>query len=170
MRRFIALAAVLAVALAFASTAAADQPIIFEQSFAVTTPSPNFSCVPYGYGFTVLATFEGERRHIQFFDEGVLVKEIRHVRFEGTLYKSTDLSKTIPYAGAFTRTFDVDARTITFTGLFRYSRTDRSGMLAVDAGRTVVSTAVLPPPPPLFDAGPAGADYEAAVCAYLAAA
>ena len=162
---------VAALAVIVVPTAAADRPEMFTERLTVTTPGFNFSCVPYGYPFNALATFTVERRYIRFYDaSGRLAKEIRHIDFDGMLYRSDDLSKTIPYAGAFTRTFDVDARTITFTGLFRYSRTDRSGMLAVDAGRTVVSTAVLPPPPPLFDAGPAGADYEAAVCAYLAAA
>ena len=170
MRRFFA-SLVAGVALVLAPSAVAGKPVMTtEPPLTVATPSPNFSCVPYGYTFTVLATFTVERRYIRFYEEGVLVKEIRHVHFEGTLYKSTDLSTTIPYAGTFTRTLDVAERTVTLTGLLRYSRPNGSGMVAMDAGRTVVSIASPPTTPPLVDTGPTAREYEAAVCAALAAA
>ena len=87
-------------------TAAAAGPVFVTQTRTVSTPSPNFSCRPYGDSFDVLSTFTVELDSIQFYEGSTLVKEIRHVDFTGTLYRSDDLSKTIPYAGKFTRTFD----------------------------------------------------------------
>ncbi len=145
-------------------TAAAAGPVFFTQTRTVSTPSPNFSCRPYGDSFNVLATFSVEADYIQFFAGSTLIKEIRHVDFTGTLYRSDDLSKTIPYAGKFTRTFDPATNTITITGLSAYTHPDGSGMLAVDPGRTVVN-----PPTVISDTGPTRIEWQMAVCAALAA-
>lgn len=169
MRRFITLAVSLVAALAVTGTAAADKPTIFtEPPFTVSEPSPNFSCTGYGYGFDTLATFTVERRFIQFFEGGALVKEIRHVKFDGTLYRADDLTKTIPYAGNWTRTYLVAEGLVINTGLMRYSHPNGSGMVTLDPGRTVFTWP--PPPSVLSDTGPTGPEWERAVCAYLAAA
>jgi hypothetical protein len=125
---------VLTAFLAFVGTAAADAPVHFSNSATQTTPVPNFSCVPFGYAFGALATFSVERDYTQFYDGATLVKEIRHVKFDGTLYRSDDLAKTIPYAGTWTRTWYPLENLVINTGLFRYSHPDGSGMVTLDAG------------------------------------
>ena len=158
---------VAALAVIVVPTAAADRPEMFTERLTVTTPGFNFSCVPYGYSFNALATFTVERRYIRFYDaSGRLVKEIRHIDFDGTLYRSDDLSKTIPYAGKWTRTLDVGAGTVANTGLFRYSRADGSGTVRLDAGRTV--TAASPPFAVHEDTGPTQDEWRQGVCEYLA--
>jgi hypothetical protein len=155
------------VALALTASASASAPVIFTQELNQTTPVPNISCTAFGYGFNTLATFDVVRHYIQFYDDsGNLVKEIRHIDFTGTLYRTDDMSKTIPYAGNWTRTLDVAANTVVNTGLFRYSHPDGSGMVALDAGRTVqdASTSAT-----LSDTGPTQTEWQQAVCAYLAA-
>ena len=144
-------------------------PVIFTQTQTVSTPSPNFSCRPYGYRFDTLATFTVERHFIQFFDGSTLVKEIRHIDFTGTLYRSDELSATIPYAGNWTRTFDLASNTITMTGLFRYTHPDGSGIVALDAGKTVVSASAPPTVLPIIDTGPTQVAWQQGVFAYLAA-
>src|SRR5438876_11949119 len=165
MRRLLVLLSIALVPCAFAGTASANAPVIFTRTLTVTTPGFNFSCTPYGYSFDTLATFTVTRHFIQFYDDsGTLVREIRHIDFTGTLYRSDDLSKTIPYAGKFTRTFDPATNTITITGLSAYTHPDGSGMFAVDPGRTVVN-----PPTLISDTGPTRIEWQMAVCAALAA-
>ena len=166
MRKLTILAAVAAAALCAATAARADAPVIFTESLTVTTPSQNISCRPHGYAFDTLATFSVNRHFIQFYDGSALVKEIRHIDFTGTLYRSDDLSKTVPYAGNWTRTWDVAANTVTMTGLFRYSHPDGSGMVSLDAGRTVQDATTSDT---LSDTGPTQIEWQQAVCAYLAA-
>jgi hypothetical protein len=166
MKKLVLLIA-LALPLAFATGASASAPVIFTETLTVTNPSFNFACTPYGYSFDTLATFTVTRHFIQFYDDnGNLVKEIRHIDFAGTLYRSDDLSKTIPYAGNWTRTIDVAANTVTSTGLFRYSHPDGSGMVALDAGRTVQDATTFATE---SDTGPTQIEWQMGVCAYLAA-
>ena len=154
-------------ALALAASAAASAPVIFTQETNQTTPVPNISCRAYGYGFDTLATFDVVRHYIQFYDDaGNLAKEIRHIDFTGTLYRTDDLSKTIPYAGKWTRTLDIAANTVVSAGLFRYSHSDGSGMITLDAGRTVQDATTFDT---LSDTGPTQTEWQQAVCAYLAA-
>ena len=162
-------ATVSAVSLLAASSAAASEPVMFSEMQTVTTPSSfNFTCVPYGYGFFTRATFTVERRYIQFYEGSTLVKEIRHIDFEGTLYRSDDLSKTIPYAGKWTGTTYPLEDLVVNTGLFRYSHDDGSGLIVLNAGRTEQKAT---PPGTIFsDTGPTAAEWQAGVCAYLAAA
>ena len=134
--------------------------MISTQTVTVTTPSPNVACTSYGYGFDTLATFTVTRHFIDFYDgTDNLVKEIRHVDFTGTLYRSDDLSKTVPYAGNWTRTMDVAANRVTSTGLFRYSHPDGSGMVALDAGRTVQDGRTFDT---LSDTGPTQTEWQKA--------
>ena len=166
MKKLILLLA-LAGALVFANSPSASAPVIFTQELNQTTPVPNISCTTYGYSFNTLATFDVVRHYIQFYDDsGNLTKEIRHIDFTGTLYRSDDLSKTIPYAGNWTRTLDVAANTVTSTGLFRYSHPDGSGMVSLDAGRTVQDATTFDT---LSDTGPTQTEWQMGVCAYLAA-
>ena len=89
-------------------------------------------------GFTIDYTFRAQRDYTRFYDaEGNATKEIRHVRFSGTLYNSTDPSKTVPYEGRFTRTFDYGAETITFTGLVDHVIVPGLGAVNLDVGRSV---------------------------------
>jgi hypothetical protein len=165
-----ALVAAVALTLALTATASASAPVITTTTFTVPAPDPNevnFGCAPYGYGFDVLSSFTVTRHSILFVDAaGNLKKEIRHVQFDGTLYRSTDLSKTIPYAGNWTLTIDVAAGTLTNTGLARYSHPGGSGMVALDAGRTIIDLATFDA---IVDTAQLGADWERGVCSYLAA-
>ncbi len=146
-------------------SATAAEPVISTRTITISVPSPSISCQPYGYSFATLATFTAEFHLIQFFEGTTLVKEINHIDTTGTLYRSDDLSKTIPYGANLTRTFDPSANTITITGLFRYSHPDGGGMVALDAGRTFVV-----PPTVISDTGPTMVEWQMAVCAALAAA
>jgi hypothetical protein len=167
MRKLLVLLSFALLPLAVATTASADAPVNFTATLTVNTPGFNFSCKPYGYSFDTLATFTVTRHFIQFYDGATLVKEIRHIDFTGTLYRSDDLTKTIPYAGRWTRTLDVAANTVTNLGLFRYSHPDGSGMVALDAGRTVQDATTFDT---LSDTGPTQIEWQMGVCAYLAAA
>jgi hypothetical protein len=157
-----ALVAAVALTLALTATASASAPVITTTTFTVPAPDPNevnFGCAPYGYGFDVLSSFTVTRHSILFVDAaGNLKKEIRHVQF--------DVSKTIPYAGNWTLTIDVAAGTLTNTGLARYSHPGGSGMVALDAGRTIIDLATFDA---IVDTAQLGADWERGVCSYLAA-
>jgi hypothetical protein len=102
----------------------------------VTVPAPfGAAC----QGFIVLVTFKSAYNIVNFYDDaGQLVKQIRHVSFTGTLYNSTDLSKSVPYEGDFTRTFDPVEDTATFTGLRFRVRLPDEGVLALQVGRNIV--------------------------------
>lgn len=103
--------------------------------FTVSDPEVYTSCD----GFDALVTFTVERRYTTFYDaEGNGLREIRHVYFTGTVSNSTDASKAVPYVGRFTRTVDVEANTVTITGLFRQTLIPGEGVLLLDAGRTVL--------------------------------
>jgi hypothetical protein len=167
MRKFVT-GVVVTAFLAFAGTAAADPPVQFSDSATQGTPVPNFSCAPFGYAFGALSTFHVERSYTQFYDGATLVKEIRHVKFDGTLYRSDDLSRTIPYAGNWTRTWYPLDNLAVMTGLFRYSHPDGSGMVALDAG--VTEQVASQPFTILSDTGPTQVAWQSAVCAYLAEA
>ena len=171
MKKTVSLLAALVTAFGLAASASAAGPDHITVTITVSTPDPtqpNFSCVPYGYGWDVLSTFSVTRSSTLYYDDsGNLAKEIRHVDFTGTLYRSDDLSVTIPYAGTWNRTLDVAANTVTNTGHMRYSHPDGSGMVAKDPGRTVIDLATFTT---VSDTGPVAADWQSGVCAYLAAA
>ena len=139
MRRLLAHLGVAAAMLIGAAPAAADPPVQQTATIAVTNPIKiDQSCRPYGYDFDLLASFTVTRRSTLFYDDaGALTKEIRHIDFEGTLYRSTDRSRTIPYAGHWQRTLDVAAGTVTITGLWLYSHPDGSGLVTLAAGRQI---------------------------------
>jgi hypothetical protein len=166
MKKLALLLGLVGAALALASSASAGGPSHVSVTITVSTPVPNFSCTTYGYGFDVVSTFTVTRDSQLFYDaSGNLTKEIRHVDFTGTLYRSDDLSATIPYAGRWQRVLDVAANTVTNTGLMRYSHPDGSGMVTSNPGRTVLDATTFDT---LSDTGPTNADWESGVCAYLA--
>ena len=164
--RKLSVAIALVASLAFAGVASADQPAMFEETLTSSNPTFNFSCTPYGYSYDMLATFTVTRRYVRFYEDSALVKEIRHVHFEGTLYRSDDHSRTIPYAGTWTITTDLAANTATNTGLFRYSHPDGSGMVTLNAGRTVQTAT--PPIITISDTAQLATEWREEVCAFVA--
>jgi len=162
-----AAAAVAGAPLARSAARGSRKPVISTVTVEETVPDVNFQCGPYGYAFDVGATFTVTRRSISFFDTGNLMLERRHVAFRGTLYRSDDLSRTIPHEGKWTRTFDAVANTVTTSGLVRYSHPDGSGMVALAPGHVVVDAETFDL---IKEAGISGPAWEAGVCAYLAAA
>lgn len=154
-----ALAATLVLASTGAATAA--PPKHSTASFTVTEPDENFPCQEQG--FTTLATFAVTRRSTEFSNAaGEPTREIRHVRFSGTLY-SPDLSRSLPYGGIFTRTEDYRTGLVTITGLFRYTPGPDPGPSA--AGRSVID---VESDAALFEAGRLPTAYEREVCRSLA--
>jgi hypothetical protein len=127
----------LAVTLVPVTPAIADDPEHTYSGQQITSPIP-FS--PRGEtcdGFIPLITATSEYNIINFYDDaGRLVKQIRHVSFTGTLYNSTDPSKSIPYEGDFTRTFYPVENTVTFTGL--HFTVHGASELALQVGREIV--------------------------------
>jgi hypothetical protein len=172
MSKLALLLAATVASLAAATTASADAPVQTETTITVSVPNPARpypNCTSYGYSFYGEPTFTVTRRSTLFYDDsGALVKEIRHVQFDGLIHKSTDLSSTIPYAASFTFVRDLTTGTGTITGLFRTSHPDGSGVVAMSAGRQVVSLATGAVED--FSGNNAPVEWEQAVCAYLAAA
>ena len=151
----------LALVAASAAPAAAEPLERSTATFSVTEPEDNFPCVEQG--FSTLATFTVTRRSTIYGDAaGEPVREIRAVRFTGILY-SPDLSRSLPYAGRFTRTEDYRTGIITITGLFRY--TPGAGPDPSASGRTVIDLAA---DAAVFESGRLPADYEREVCRILA--
>lgn len=129
----------LVVSLVPAAPAIADDPEHTYGGQQSTTPIPLFPRGETCDGFIPLITFASEYNIINFYDDaGRLVKQIRHVHFTGTIYNSTDLSKSIPYEGTFTRTFYPAENTATFTGLRFTVRLPGEGVLALQVGREIV--------------------------------
>jgi hypothetical protein len=129
----------LAVSLGSAAPAIADDPEHTYGGQQVTNPIPFFPPGGTCDGFAPLITFTSEYNIINFYDNaGRLVKQIRHVTFTGTLYNSTDLSKSIPYDGDFTRTFYPLENAVTFTGLRFRVHKPGEGVLALQVGRDIV--------------------------------
>ena len=166
MRRLTLLATPL-VALALARNASAETRTHSIGQQEVTTPT-YFSCRSYGYAFDVNAVFRSVRWSIFVRDDsGRHLMEIRMVDFTGTLSRSDDPSKTVPYIGAFILTQDFVAGTITNSGLIRESWSPSGDFIALRLGEVVTNTAtgaVLSVSSPLA----AGPQYQQAVCGYLA--
>jgi hypothetical protein len=132
---FLALAATLVPV----TPAIADDPEHTYSGQQVTSPIPFFPRGETCDGFLPLITFTSAYNIISFYDDaGRLVKQIRHVSFTGTLYNSTDLSKSIPYEGDFTRTFYPVVNTATVTGLHFMVHISGEGVLALQVGREIV--------------------------------
>ena len=138
LRLTLTLALALVISLLAATTARADGPVITPVSRIVTTP------IPFGAScgsFSILFTVDFEGTNISFYDEqNQLLQQIRHGSFTGALYDSADLSKTVPYEGHFTRTFDATTNTITVEGLRFQVLLPGQGIVAMDAGRQVIDT------------------------------
>ena len=130
-------------------TVLAAGPVITSDLISATNPVPTgFDCG----SFQVLATFTVERQNITFYDEaGNKLRQIRHASFTGTLYNSVT-GASLPYEGAFNRTEDFVAHTVTFTGLRFAVQIPGQGILALDAGQTVLDVSTNPPAL-IFEAG-----------------
>lgn len=131
-RSFFAVAAVALGALVAAGAASASGPVISENND--TTPQ---SIIEWGDcpGFIIDATFMADRRNEDFYDsQGNLVLERRHVSFTGTLYNDSDPSRSLPYSGDFTRTFDFVNGTFTQTGLGTHVIVPGAGVINLSAG------------------------------------
>jgi hypothetical protein len=163
MRRLSLLAALaLVLALAAATPAMAENPEHTYGGTEVTVPAPFAAC----QGFIVLVTFKSEYNIVNFYDDaGQLVKQIRQVSFTGTLYNSTDLSKSVPYEGDFTRTFDAVENTATYTGLHFRVHVPGEGVLALEVGRDIVD--LLSGQQVFFDGNHNLADFDAEICGLL---
>src|SRR5260370_39719538 len=74
-------------------TAAAAGPVFFTHTRAVSTPSPDFSCRPYGDSFNVLATITVEPDYIQLLAGATLIVAVRHVGYTGTVYRTDGLTR-----------------------------------------------------------------------------
>jgi hypothetical protein len=128
-----------ALTLAPVTPAIADNPEHTIGGQQITSPIPFFPRGETCDGFIPLITFSSRYNIIDFYDEaGGLVKEIRHVRFTGTLYNSTDPSKSIPYEGNFTRTVYPAENTVIFTGLHFAVHTPGMGVPALEVGRAII--------------------------------
>jgi hypothetical protein len=160
--RKLTLALIAAAALCGATAALADGPVITPAKRIVTTP------IPFGTScgsFDVLFTVDAEGTNISFYDDaGNLTRQIRHIAFTGTLYNSTDLSKSVPYDGTFTRTFDAATGAVTLTGLRFRVHPAGGDVVAIDAGQTVFDAVG----GTISEHGPDFADFTAAVCSALA--
>jgi hypothetical protein len=164
MRRLSILAALaLVLTLAAATPAMAENPEHTYGGTQVTVPAPfGVAC----QGFIVLFTVKSEYNIVSFYDDaGQLVKEIRQVSFTGTLYNSTDLSKSVPYEGDFTRTFDPVENTATYTGLHFRVHVPGEGVLALEVGRDIVD--LLSRQQVFFDGNHNLADFAAEICGLL---
>jgi hypothetical protein len=164
MRRLSLLAALaLVLTLAAATPAMAENPEHTYGGTQVTVPAPfGVAC----QGFIVLFTAKSEYNIVNFYDDaGQLVKQIRQVSFTGTLYNSTDLSKSVPYEGDFTRTFDAVENTATYTGLHFRVHVPDEGVLALEVGRDIVD--LLSGQQVFFDGNHNLADFDAEICGLL---
>lgn len=162
-RRSLLAALALALALAAATPAMAENPEHTYGGTEVTVPAPfGVACE----GFIVLVTFKSEYNIVNFYDDaGRLVKEIRQVSFTGTLYNSTDLSKSVPYEGDFTRTFDPVQNTVTFTGLHFRVHVPGEGVLALQVGRDIVD--LMSGQQVFLDGNHNRADFATEICGLL---
>jgi hypothetical protein len=150
----------LALVAATAAPASADAPVITRQ--VINIPSP----VPFGVTcatFNVLATLRLERTDITFSENGIPVRNIRHVHSEGTLYNPTT-GYSVPFDGAFTRTEDSVAQTATYSGRHVRVLIPGQGVLALDVGERIMDVSVSPPEL-IFQGGQH--EYQAQVCQIL---
>jgi hypothetical protein len=154
-------AALLAAGIA-AAAARADGPTITPVSLHLTTP------IPFGANcgsFNVLWTGDFTGTNITFYDDqNQLVRQIRHGSFTGTLYNSSDLSKSVPYDGSFTRRYDAAMNTVTIEGLRFRVQLPGQGTVAIDPGKTVFDGLG---PGIVSDTGPTAAQFNTTVCALL---
>lgn len=131
MRLFLRTLPVVA-ALAVVGTAAADGPVITDTQDRIVNRNGFLSFC----GFPVAIDVQRDVRFIRFFDDsGRLVREIRHIHFEGTL---TANGKTLWYEGRWKRTFDAADGTLTFTGQSFKATIPGSGV-SLTTGREVVN-------------------------------
>jgi hypothetical protein len=158
-RRAITVAAVSVAALAAAQPAAAIPPKRETSTLVVTEPIP---VIPCSNGADVLATFNLTRTVTVFFDQaGMPVREVRQVRFAGTLF-SEDGRRSLPYSGRVHRVFDFATGLVTVTG--RSLVADFPGPDPATAGKYLYD-----PEADVFlsERGRTPSETERRICAYL---
>jgi hypothetical protein len=151
------------IAAGFAATAAkADGPTITPISLHIATP------IPFGVScgsFNIVWTGDFQGTNISFYDDqNHLVRQIRHGSFTGTLYNSSDHSKSVPYDGSFTRRYDAETNTVTIEGLRFWVQLPGQGTVALDAGQTIFDGLG---PGIVSDTGPTASQFNATVCGLL---
>jgi hypothetical protein len=145
-----------------AAAARADGPTITPVSLHLATP------IPFGANcgsFQIMWTGDFTGTNITFYDnQNQLVRQIRHGSFTGTLYNSSDLSKSVPYDGSFTRRYDAATNTVTIEGLRFRVQLPGQGTVAIDPGKTVFDGLG---PGIVSDTGQTAGDFTATVCGLL---
>lgn len=132
MKHAIVIALATLVASAFAATATASGPVItFNNDTSPQTIIEWGDCPT----FQIDALFMAQRRNETFYDQaGDPVLQRRHVSFTGTLYNATDPSKSVTYAGDFTRTLDYATGIVRITGLNEHVVLPGQGPVLLGAG------------------------------------
>lgn len=131
----------LALLAATVAPAAADAPVITTTTINVPNPAPSdFSCP----SFNVLVTLTLQRRDINFYEDGALVLQQRHIDFEGMLYNATT-GYSVPYDGNWNRTQDFVENNVTMTGKRFRVQIAGQGVMALDVGRTELDLSYNPP-------------------------
>ena len=131
-RSLLVLAALVVASLVIPAASVAKGPVISENDD--TTPQ---SILEWGDcpTFIVDATYMADRRNEDFSDaQGNLVLERRHVSYTGVLYNDSNPSKSLPYSGDFTLTFDFIAGTVKNSGLVDHVIVPGQGVINVTAG------------------------------------
>jgi hypothetical protein len=141
MRRILsAVAAVLVVLIAGATTALAAGPTITDQRFAP-------GAVPWGPtcgSEPLMVSFSVDLRTEEFFDSGVPVLLRRHLRGGGTVWLNST-GRSLPYDVDFTSTFDTVTRINTITGQWAHVIIPGSGVIFQNSGRLIQDQNARPP-------------------------
>src|SRR4051812_22083037 len=142
MRRIVLIVLCAVAALAAATAARADGPQIVQDTVVVSRLSyftPVNNAPLCAGGFKVLFSAVIDRTTLNFFDDtGKLVIRRRHNQFAGTLINSAT-GYALPYEGEVNFVFDFQTGTTTITGGTKRIIVPQQGMLAIEAGRRVLS-------------------------------
>jgi hypothetical protein len=150
------------------STASAAGPTIIDETLTPPVPVTFSLATCQDQGFDVLVTsLTINRRRIDFYDDaGVLVREIRHVAFTGSLANAVT-GKTVPYDGHFTFDFDYVAQTVTNSGLYLRVHVPGEGVLALKSGH-LINNGLIPGEDIVSDVGHTLEAFGSDLCATLA--
>ena len=141
MRRILsAVAAVLVLLIAGATSALADGPTITDEQFApgVVPWGPKCGTEP------LMVSFSVDLRIEEFFDSGVPVLLRRHLRGGGTVWLNST-GRSLPYDIDFTSTIDPLTRINTITGQWAHVIIPGSGVIFRNSGRLIQDQNPRPP-------------------------
>jgi hypothetical protein len=142
------LSAVALAALAVASAASADGPVITTDVLSAT----NVPLGPRCGAESILASLTVTRRIESFYDGAQLVLQRRHAKIDGTITLSST-GVTLPYQGDVTIATDFVSRTSTVIGLQAHVVLPGSGIVLQNTGRLDEDVSTFPPTI-LDEAGP----------------